>query len=497
MRYFLLVVEVVIVGAVACGGDDNNSGHLPDAPPIPPMDGAVDTPAPQPITLTAMRNGAPVAGVLTYFLAADGSLGDTVKTNDQGVASSIKADGGSVTAIDPFPPVFNTQGAGFHDLRTFLGVKAGDHLVLTQNDDPPKVKITFTAKTVENAQSYEVFTTCELESGLVTPARDELAASDPTGEITLSGCNGVADILVIAQGSELGTRALYRANVSLTDGAEVNLTGENDTYQAVGSVDFNYKHVLGLRTAGVTTTYKLATTHGLFQGLRISGSRAITGEDLQVRLDGAPAIAGATGLIDTSLVVEGDFQPEGFTLESRYHVIDPRSAAAAYDLDMAGAANRLLPAFLSFPSYNPTTQRVSWVEALGGVSPDLTIAQISVFHADAQLTWTLAAPYTPGEVKFPTLPTDVADLNPVAGDRVNVEHLINAKVPDHYDGIRARVLDVGFEAEDRNPAALATTGTAVTVEAGRGFVEGGRRAVPATAAKSAGLRTVDRLRRPR
>jgi hypothetical protein len=359
------------------------------------------------------------------------------------------------------------------------------------------VKITFTAKTVENAQSYEVFTTCELESGLVTPTRDELAAPGPTGEITLAGCNGAADILVIAQGSELGSRALYRPNVSLTDGGEVNLTGDNDTYEAVGSAAFNYMHVLGLRTAGITTTYKLATMRGPFRRLGISGTQAITGEDLQVILDGAPVIAGATGLIDTSLVIEGDFQPEGFTLESRYHVIDPRSAAASYDLDMASAANQLLPAFLSFPSYNPTTQRVSWVEALGGVSPDLTIAQISVFHAEAQLTWTLAAPYSPGEVKFPTLPTDVADLNPVAGDRVNVEHLINAKVPGHYDGIRARVLDAGFEAEDRNLAALAATGTAVTVEAGRGVVEGSRRAVPTTGASSAGLRTVDRLRRPR
>jgi hypothetical protein len=329
MRYILIVSEVVIVCAVACGGDDSNDGRLGDAATVP-KDAAseppIDTSAPGPITLTVTRNGQPVADVHTYFLAADGSLGATIDTNSQGVASSLKGDGGSVTAIDPVAGVVDSPAALPHDLRTFVGVKAGDHLVLSQNDPLP-VTITLTAKPVEAADRYAVVTTCG--TGAISAIADRLGASAPAGEITLSGCNGTADILVIAHRIEVSPVVLYRANVPLTEGGEVNLTGDNDTYQAVESVAFNYMHLLQLQTSRIFTSYTLATARGPFWELGPSRDDGIEADDMTVTIGGEPMIAGATGLVATSLTVRGDRQPDDRMLGSSYHVISRRSARQA------------------------------------------------------------------------------------------------------------------------------------------------------------------------
>jgi hypothetical protein len=220
-----------------------------------------------------------------------------------------------------------------------------------------------------------------------------------------------------------------------------------------------------LPTGALTTSYTLGTGRGKFWNLEQRRDDVVEENVLLVTLGDVPTIDRAFGLIDTSLRVPGGTQPDDRILESLYNVINRRPAAETYVIAMTSTTNALLPAFSSFPSYNPTTQRISWIEALGGVAPDLTVARITVSHGGARLQWTLAAPHTPGEVTFPTLPSDVADFTPVAGDQVLDLRLVNAKVPGHYDGVRAHILDAHLEEGDRSGTALATAGNVVTVEA--------------------------------
>ena len=73
----------------------------------------------------------------------------------------------------------------------------------------------------------------------------------------------------------------------------------------------------------------------------------------------------------------------------------------------------------------------------------------------------MAAPYTPGQVRYPTLPTDVANWLPVAGvDSVSSNTLTNAKVTGGYDAARAGIQNFTSETS----LVTGATGRAVTVE---------------------------------
>jgi hypothetical protein len=55
-------------------------------------------------------------------------------------------------------------------------------------------------------------------------------------------------------------------------------------------------------------------------------------------------------------------------------------------------------------------------------------------------SWDIVVPFTATTFTLPTLPTDIADLNFMATDTVNVNELITAKVPGGYDAVRAEIL---------------------------------------------------------
>jgi len=443
----LLILSMVLV---ACG-DDSNVGTLPDAPNPPdavPMDGNV---TPQPVTLTVTLNGAPAAGVHTYFLNADNSVVKTADTDSTGVASATMVAGGSVTAINPFvgPPA----GIRTDDLRTFVGVKPGDHLVLSQNSGPglPSVRITLSAPafTGGTATSYDVFTTCgngaiQVVNNGVLP----LGPNDPTGQVDLFGCNGTADILVVANGfggneqiQPLGS--LYHANVAVADGADITLT---DAYDDLQDVKFEYTN-LAPSVSSVSVRHDVATSHGVIQ--TFNGSTGIDGTTALITLS-EMQIPSAVGAIDSTI-----------QMRSQHEVIQRKSVTTSNTFDLAG----LLPDIVNGSFYNATTKRVSWQEAATGVRPDLTIVELDVTQQGGGGSnvppprawhWQLVAPYAPGgELTYPTLPTDVANWAPNPGDNVNVNGVTNIKVPGGYDVLRGQV----FNVED--PSVLVTAPTDV------------------------------------
>ncbi|HEX7839877.1 MAG TPA: hypothetical protein VF469_20515 [Kofleriaceae bacterium] len=415
----------VCLALVACGGGDDQNGHLADAPLLidgPNPDAPVQ-PAP-PVTLTITSNGMPVPGVTVYFVNADDSLAAAAQTDAAGTASARIADGGSVTAVNPFPaPVVAAAVRNGDDLRTFVGVKPGDHLVLT--GALPSVSFTLNAKAVSGAAEYLVLTSCGSASIPVATGSSG-SGPDPTGSVTLFGCGGTADMLVIARNSDfVPMSALYHAGAPLTEGGTVDLTG--DAYQPVADLGLGYTNV-SPNTGSVSLAYALGTGRGVFAPLFNDSAGPVGGTAMFA--EQAPSFAGAIGVIDTSL-----------RLNSEHHVIDWAPYTASYMLDLTSL---LLPDMIATPSFNPTTQRVSWTEDVVGAAPDLTTAALRVTREVPFRSWhwELAAPYTPGEIKLPRLPTDVFDWTPTINDAVIVEHVMNAKLPGRYDAVRAHMLDI-------------------------------------------------------
>jgi hypothetical protein len=464
MRFVYLVSMVVIASGAGCKNDGGGGGQLADAPTQTdaPADSPPDTAGPQPITLTVTLDGVPVAGVHTYFLKADGSLGDAVDTNAQGIASSLKADGGSVTALDPFGEVEQTN---INDLRTFMGVKAGDHLVLSESRNPPQIDVTVTAPAGPNGiDSWEVFTSCG--GGSIQPVVDELGASDPTGTFTLANCATAADILVVGTGEGGMVASLYHPNFPVPAEGQVDIDLTADTYVDARSVGFNYSNVPD-NAFQVETRRQFATPRGRLD-LELDGGSGIEEGTAVIDLI-EPNHAGLFGATDTFLRMQSD----GGLRANDFHIYTYGALAPSYDIDLAASANQLLPGFTSDPGYDVASSSLLWDEAATGATPDLTRTKISVLRElgvgsfASEITppgtnweWQLVAPYKAGELKFPTLPTDIRNWAPGASDGVQVELLVNAKVPGHYDAVRARVLN------DVSPSEIAAAGALITVEVG-------------------------------
>lgn len=399
--------------AVACGGG-GGAGH--------PTDASVGDSAGSdrsPVTLTVTRNGQPVMGVHTYFLDPDNTVAATVDTDATGTASARVSDGGSVTALDPFKPSQPDPSRAI-ELRTYLGVKAGDRLTMTQ-DDPSSITVTVKAPMLSGQNRYDVLTTCGANSlGL-----------QPTGTVALSRCNGIADILVTATASGAGATgrfALYRAGVPVADGATIDLTGE--AFQPQREVAFHYSHVPGYATT-VSVFHEFAAGHGTIAtgGILFDDTtNTIQNGEATITLQ-VPDIAGVTALLEHVVTGRG------------HHVVtEIRPLAASFDLDLSGL---LLPEWTDSPRYDAASRRIVWTDAADGVAPDLTLATLGVSPVATttpRWNWQLVGPYTTGELKLPALPTDVATWAPAPGDSVEPGRL-QVKLPGGYDAIRALLFD--------------------------------------------------------
>jgi len=447
MRAFLLT----FLALVACGGGDG-ARPLADAPPA--SDGPTVDAAPQPVTLTITRNGQPVAGVHTYFLNPDSSVVATLDTDAAGTASKVMPLGGSVTAIDPFPPqaVPTLVGARVvgvnnnNELRTFAGVKAGDHLVLTQNDP---TSFNFTLNALANAPQtngtnrYDVLTTCGNSSLSPGSGAGGSGSPDPGGSVTINGCATINLVIVAINQNVEGTTTtgiLYHPDLAVSADATVALT-DADPYAAPTPRSFTYTNT---PVASLTLSHWLVGARGKLGPFGGPVGGTVTLQE--------PTIGGTTSITDTSFQFG----------RSEHHVVDWGAVAAAYTLDPTGL---LLPGFTNDPSYDQPGNRVTWTEDTGA-APDLSITAINISRGSLERSWrwVITAPYTAGQLAFPTLPTDVLDWNPAANDGVQVESTTSAKVPGGYDAVRAFAINLALDApEGASTIPVGASGRAVFV----------------------------------
>jgi hypothetical protein len=383
----------------------------------------------QAVTLTVTNLGRPQANVAVYFVNADDTLVKATTTDATGTASAVMTAGGSVTAVNPFPPpvaVAPTPGGKIStdELRTFVGVKPGDHLVLN-HAATTFVTFQLNATAAEgNPNTYDVFTSCGTSTIVPGGGGGGSGSPDPGGVVSLENCNGTADVAILAsqvnpESSPQPVAGLYHPNALVMDDYTLDLTA--DTFQALTGVQITY---LNAPDAVISALHAPITAHGAlgpFLGDASGGTVTIQ----------EPTLTGVTqAAVGTSLV-----------LNSHHQVLDWGAFTTAYELDLA---NLLLPEITSDPAFDTATTKLTWSEATTGATPDLTFVTLFDRRPDPlrRWHWELAAPHPAGEIKFPKLPTDIYDWKPAEGDEIILDPVSNAKVPGGYDAVRSHIFDL-------------------------------------------------------
>jgi hypothetical protein len=404
---------VVCLGLGGCGGcnDNNNVGHLPDAPPAPDAPDAMspDAMSPDAVSLAVINHGAPAVGVTVYFLNADGSVAKAAVTDGNGIASAIVTAGGSVTAVRPFttPPPLGGK-VTTDELRTFLGVKPGDHLVLSRAAFD-SVTVTFDAAAPDGGDgstSYQLFTTCGGGPSTINPGGSGKGSGspDPGGTLELQNCHGAADIAVVATqiveqaragGHAIETpQGLYHANAILAPGGDVMVSLRDDTYADLTDVTFTY---MNTPDASITVLHSPILTNGFLGPYSTTAGGSATISEA--------AVPATKQVVDSSL-----------SLNNFHEVVDWGPYSTAYNLDLSDV---LLREVTGGPTFDVATGKISWTEGTDGATPNLTIAGILVRRTEPTLArwhWEIAAPYSPSGVVLPHLPTDVFDWAPGQDD---------------------------------------------------------------------------------
>lgn len=435
MRKLALLLMVA-----ACG--DDGVRHTPDAAPhdgpVTP-DGPIDA-AGTPVAITVTQNGAGVAGAHVYFQNADSTVVLATTTDATGTASAVMADGGYVTAVDPFPQA--TFIGGSHEIETFAGVKAGDHLQLTIPPTRPPITVTIQAPLDAAASSYAVFSPCNSDPTSLSPPAPpplSLIASGPSGAVTLYDCGTTTDFLVVSYdqtGQPLNF--YYRANVGVADAQLVDLSA--GTYLAAPTRTFTFQNVPGLRS--VSFEDDLIDPHGrIFRSYNTTTSDTVT----PVVTVPMPEFGGTADLVQSTFTGNYDQQT----------VLEWGPYTSSYTLDIAAHA---LPTFSSVPAYDVASHTASITEDATGMTPDFTMVTFDVLReADDSTTWAwrIVAPHSV-TVTLPVLPTDLYDYNIAAGDAARVLGWTSGKVAGGYDGIR----DTVFTLVDFAALATSSSGTA-------------------------------------
>jgi hypothetical protein len=425
----------VVLGLGGCGGcnDSNGVGHLPDA-------ASPDAMPPDAVSLVVINQGVPVGGVPVYFLNADGSVASATVTDGTGTASAEVTAGGSVTALRPFTTQMPAAAPGGDELRTFLGVKPGDHLVLSRAATDV-VNVTFDAAAPDGGDAgttFQLVTTCGGGVKTISP--------DGTTSVELDSCHGAADLAVVASGGGLDTpQSLYHASATLPLGELVPVSLRDDAYTNASDVTFSYANAPP--DAQITVLHSPGLPHG-YLGPYVATVDAGT-SDVTISEAAVPA---AIEVVDSSLTFDNN----------AHHVVDWGPYSTTYATDLS-PSDVLLREGIDGPTFDIPTAKLTWTEAAAGATPDTTVAAIQVARGEATWHWEIAAPYSAAGIAFPHLPADAAMWIPTTGDTVTVDPLTNVKVSGGYNAVRGHIFDIR---DDLGPTgfAIGNGGRAVIVQ---------------------------------
>lgn len=381
-----------------------------------------------PARLTITREGSGVEGVDVFFQNADNSLVAKVPTDVNGVAEAIVMPGAFVTVVNPF---LVATGVRQDELETIAGVQPGDQLTLSE--DFGRQTLTSVNVVVDldpDASQYKIWSTCLPMDGSSAPWYLAVGSGGerPQGSPDFVNCGTKADVLVESENGSLGVGWLFEDDAAVAQGADIDITGP---YAATPTVDVSYTD-MPAAVSSLNVTNILATSDGPLW--RESGSASVGGGAASWSFE-RPNPAGSTQVFMTDLF--------GGSSYGQNMVIDWKPIA---DPATMSFADTLLRQYTGRPSFDPATSSVVWAEDANGAIADLAVTDVSLFREDQTSSqawrWRLAGVPTGATLKFPVLPTDIAQFNAVAGDDAIVFGLTTAKVPGGYDAVRPGVLSV-------------------------------------------------------
>ncbi len=369
------------------------------------------------VTVIDPASGTPAVGAQVVFYDPDGSVVSRMATNGVGKAQGEVLPGGRVVSVIIAPNQYQMQ--------LVEAVKPGDDFVMNYFDtNGPSIDAgTFGAtwSAYNGAAGYMLFGPCGSAGG---------SASNPlTATMTMySDCKQNTMDLIVGAYDQSGTFLAFieKPNVSFTANGS---TAMGNGWQSMKTFNAAYTN-LPAEVTSVRLNHNVPDGSGW--NAQINGVPSGTSLALSVQ-----TVTAATAMVRT------DFNNAN---NSRQQVqAGIAGNVQSYNLDVGGS----LLQWIDIPSFTPDTGALA--VSLSGAStivPDGGFTQLSYSRPAAlsavpgvafnQYSWVIIRP-TLGPLTLPTLPAEVGDVGPKAGDSTGVVFaaMVEADAVADYDAFRA------------------------------------------------------------
>ncbi|HEY1810947.1 MAG TPA: hypothetical protein VGG74_01235 [Kofleriaceae bacterium] len=359
-----ILIGVAVMAAACTGtltsatgpGDDQGSA----APPAGP------------VQITVRDGNAPKAGIDVLFQNSDGSVALETTTDATGVASAPLAAGNVTVAR-----TFSGSAARDPEIYTYVGVTAGDHLVLGDLTDDTGAPTTVNVTVPADADgTVNVVSACGTGQGTA-----------PTVSLSVAGCpSSVKFFVTDADDDSFVLAAPYSANIDLSNGL---LDG------ALGST-FKAANVTPDISAVQVEVDAMDGSYDLYS----SGAQTI--DDTDPTTIDLPDLSNIDELVVATI-----------NSSSGTQMVASRAVYAATPHTIDASAN-LVP-YISNATYGPSA--ITWTESGAGTA-DFVVSTLAV-TGNTKYTRYIIAPHSGATLSVPTLAGADASFNPSAADTID------------------------------------------------------------------------------
>ncbi|HUJ57970.1 MAG TPA: hypothetical protein VLX92_05745 [Kofleriaceae bacterium] len=399
MRGFigLLVLATACTGSIGPGGgggDDDGSGSGP-----PPTN----------VGVTVRDGYAPQANIKVIFQNADDSVISEVTTDASGTATAPMPNGGNLTVIRTYPPPTPPAQAMPTEVFTYVGVKAGDNIVVGHEIDTLDTPSAIEVKVPDGANgTVTVTAACGTGQGNPPYVAVSVAGCAPNLEFFVQDGNRDSFIAKAPYGSAVDFSAdeLAQALTSELSSADI-ATDTTEIDAEIRIVD------------GATTLYT-------------SGQKRVDQNPQQVNL---PNVTGVDELLVAT--IQGQNGNEMLGQRVPYMATPTAVDGSAY----------LIPYVTGNVTYSPTG--FSWSEDGSGTA-DFVIGTLDVTRGPSQPGQTfpeneyvryVIAPHSGTSLALPLLAGADGIYNPTNKDQITGTHGLGA-MTGGYDAARAGAFSV-------------------------------------------------------
>ena len=409
----LCAISLAACGKVKTFADAGDNG--PDAAATP--DAGPDANPRGTVHVTVIDNngtGAPVVNAPVVFFDPDGTMVADVTTDGNGQAQADILPGANATAIW-------TVDATHHQMGTIFGLKPGDDVTLGIRGQDSSAAGSFTVTGVPSysgATTYTVYGPC---------GSANVGAGAPVATLSLRlDCKDVTDeVVVVAYDANNNPLAsINQTGITFTSGGSVSVAGK--VYATIRQFNASYTAI-----PASVASIDLGRDTAVAYGWAAYASQQTSGATLNLSMK-APVSRDAW--IDNQFA---DSMGDG-NQEIRQKIA---GNSFTYGMDVG---NQLLPWFHSV-TFDPATALMSW-DGTAAPSADFFLGEVEYLRTDAQqntstFIWIFFAPPGIPNARMPSLPIDVGDVMPKAGDAIGFAACANfdADTIDGYDEIRSTV----------------------------------------------------------